>query len=175
MFKIKFRLLAQNAFGELLHRRSVVGMNPLANQLQLGLNRRVIIKDFVSFLGPVDFSAANVPRETAGVTYALPLSQEILAALQFRIEVGVLQRNRSLRSQQFQHCGPSPRRRMSRPRSAPACSTAIRKSCSISLGRSISLERACEAFMTVSTSNCPADVPIVAVVDIGSRSSCRRG
>src|SRR6266851_3093346 len=87
MFKIKFRLLAQNAFDELLHHRSVIGMNPLANQLQLGLNRPVIIKDFVSFLRPIDFSAANVPPETAGVTYALPLSQEILAALQVRIQV----------------------------------------------------------------------------------------
>jgi hypothetical protein len=63
--------------------------------------------------------------------------------------------------------GSSPRRRMSRPRSAPACSTAIRMSFSISLGRTISLESACEALTTVSTSNCPTGVPIVAVGEAG--------
>ncbi len=46
-----------------------------------------------------------------------------------------------------------PAERMSRPRSAPACSTAIRMSFSISLLRTISLESACEALTTVSTSS----------------------
>jgi hypothetical protein len=64
-------------------------------------------------------------------------------------------------------------RRMSRPRSAPACSSAICISFSINLGRTISLESACEALTTVSTSNWLADVPMVAVVDAGTRSSCR--
>ena len=57
---------------------------------------------------------------------------------------------------------------MSRPRSAPACSTAIRMSFSISLRRTISLESACEALTTVSTSNCLTGVPIVEVVEAGS-------
>ena len=37
---------------------------------------------------------------------ALPLSKESFAALQVGIEVGILQRNRGLRSQQLQHCNP---------------------------------------------------------------------
>ena len=59
--------------------------------------------------------------------------------------------------------GSSPLRRMSSPRSAPACSTAIRMSFSISLGRTISLESVCEALTTVSTSNCRTGVPMVEV------------
>ena len=39
---------------------------------------------------------------------------------------------------------------------------------SISLGRTISLESACEALTTVSTSNCRTGVPMVAVVEAGS-------
>lgn len=56
-------------------------------------------------------------------------------------------------------------------RSALACSTAIRISFSISLGSTISLEGACDALTTVSMSNCPADVPIVAMRAVGSRRS----
>ena len=55
-----------------------------------------------------------------------------------------------------------PRIRISKPRSAPAFSTAIRTSFSISVGRTISLEIACDAFTTVSTSNCPTGGPIAA-------------
>ncbi len=50
---------------------------------------------------------------------------------------------------------------MSRPRWAPAFSTAMRTSCSISRGSTISLESACDALTTVSTSSCPEDGPIV--------------
>ena len=52
------------------------------------------------------------------------------------------------------------------PPSAPACSTAIRMSFSINLSRTISLESAWEALTTVSTSNCPTGVPIVAAVEL---------
>ena len=56
----------------------------------------------------------------------------------------------------------------------PAFSTAIRTSFSISAGRAISLEIACDALTTVSTSNCPTGGPIVAE-EAGVRSSRRRG
>src|SRR5260370_38598369 len=81
-------------------------MNSPGCRLQRGLNRSIVSKDLVDFLRPVDLSTRNVPAEAAGVAYALPLSQESFAALQIGIEAGILQRNRSLRSQQLQHCDP---------------------------------------------------------------------
>src|SRR5712692_10457307 len=90
----------------LLHAISVVGKNSLEYQLQRGLNRSMMLKDVVGFLRPVDFSAENAPAEAARAAYALPFSQESLAAVQIRIEAGVLQRNRGLRSQHLQHCDP---------------------------------------------------------------------
>src|SRR5258707_10935407 len=86
-------------------------MNAPGCRLQRGLNRSIVSKDVVRFLRPVDFSTRNVPAEAAGVAYTLPLSQESFAALQIRIEVGVLQRNRGLRSQHFQQCDPVRRER----------------------------------------------------------------
>ena len=64
---------------------------------------------------------------------------------------------------------------MSRPRSAPACSTASRMSVSISRASTISLDSACEALTTDSTSNCLTGVPIVAVKEAEVASSCKRG
>src|SRR6266849_5786659 len=106
MLNIKICLFVGRVVESLLHATSVVGMKSLEYQLQRGLNRSIILKDLVGFLRPVYFSTRNVPAETAGVTYALPFSQERLAALQIRIEVGVLQRNRGLRSQHLQQCYP---------------------------------------------------------------------
>src|ERR1700760_1577985 len=64
----------------------------------------------VGFIGPEDFFIRNVKAETARVAYALPLSQESfatvqirIAALQIRVEVRVLQGNRGLRRQHFEH------------------------------------------------------------------------
>ncbi len=90
------------AVESLLHEISVVGMRSLEYQLQRRLNGPTVLKDLVGFLRPVDFSARNAPAEAAGVAYALPFSQESFAALQIRIEAGVLQRNRGLRSQHLQ-------------------------------------------------------------------------
>src|SRR5712671_1966028 len=106
MFNIKICLLVGRMADSLLHKISIVRMNSLQYQLQRGFNRSMIVKDLVCFLRPVELSTRNVPAETAGVTYALPLSQESLAAVQVRIEVGVLQRNRGLRSQHLQQCDP---------------------------------------------------------------------
>ena len=56
---------------------------------------------------------------------------------------------------------------MSRPRSAPACSTAIRSSVLMSLPRTISPDTACEALTTVPTSSCSTGAPMVAVARCG--------
>src|SRR5260370_14469823 len=106
MFNIKICLFIGRVVESLLHAISVVRMNSLKYQLQRWLNRSIMLKDVVGFLRPVDFSAENAPAEAASVAYALPLSQESFAALQIRIEVGILQRNRRLRSQQLQHGDP---------------------------------------------------------------------
>src|SRR5438128_5361134 len=81
-------------------------MNSIQYHLQCGLGSSIVSIDIVGFLRPVDFSTRNVPAEAAGVAYALPLSEESFAALQLRIEGGILQRNSGLRSQQLQHCYP---------------------------------------------------------------------
>src|SRR5882762_1261220 len=106
MFKIKICPCLRRAVDSLLHEISVVGMNSLEYQLQRRLNRSIVLKDLVGFLRPVDLSTRNVPAKATGVAYALPLSQESFAALQIGIEAGILQRNRSLRCQQLQHCDP---------------------------------------------------------------------
>ena len=49
------------------------------------LNRSILFKDIVGFIGPKDFSTRNVPAEATGVTYALPLSQKSFAAVQIKI------------------------------------------------------------------------------------------
>src|SRR5271154_7413549 len=106
MLEIKICPGLGRAVDGLLREISVVGMNALEYQLQRGLNRSIIPKDVVGFLRPVDFSIENAPAEAASVAYALPISQESFAALQIRIEFGVLQRNRGLRSQHLQHRHP---------------------------------------------------------------------
>src|SRR5260370_36334937 len=106
MLDIKIFLFIGRVVERLLHAISVVRMNSLEYQLQGGFNRSIILKDLVCFLRPVDFPAENTPAETAGVAYVLPFSQERFAALQLKIEVGVLQRNRGLRSQHLQYCDP---------------------------------------------------------------------
>src|ERR1700734_4010183 len=103
MLKIKICPGLGGAVDRLLREISVVGMNALEYQLQRGLNRSIIPKDVVGLLRPVDFSAENAPAEAASAAYALPISQEGLAALQIRIEFGVLERNRGLRRQHLQH------------------------------------------------------------------------
>ncbi len=90
MVKIKICPCFGRAVDSLLHAISVVRMNSLQYQLQCRLNRSIVFKDIVGFLRPIYFSTRNVPAETAGVTYALPFSQERLAALQIRIEAGIL-------------------------------------------------------------------------------------
>ena len=106
MFNIKIFLLLGRAVDSLLRAISIVGMNSLKYRLQRWLNRSIVFKEVVGFLRPVDFSAENVPAKAARVAYALPLSQESFATLQLRIEAGILQRNRRLRSQNIQHCDP---------------------------------------------------------------------
>src|ERR1700692_4529971 len=81
-------------------------MNALEYELQGWLKRSIILKDRMGFFRPVDVSAENAPAEAAGVAYALPLSQESLAAVEVRIELGVFERNRGFRSQHLQHGDP---------------------------------------------------------------------
>src|ERR1700674_1893419 len=83
---------------------SVVGMNSLQYQLQRRRGRSIIFKDLVGFLRPVDLSAGKAPAEAARMAYALPFCEEGFAPVQIRVEARILQRNRGLRSQKFQHC-----------------------------------------------------------------------
>src|SRR5260370_37663108 len=113
MLKIKIRPDLGRSVESPLHEISIVGMNSLKYQLQRGLNGSIIFKDVVGFLRPVDLSADNVPAETTRMSYALRLSLESFAALQIRItalqiriEPGIFQRNRCLRSQHLQHRSP---------------------------------------------------------------------
>src|ERR1700740_2322281 len=106
MLKIKVCLVPGHAIDSLLHQISVVGMNALEYELQGWLKRSIILKDRMGFFRPVDVSAENAPAEAACVAYALPLSQERLAAVEVRIELGVFDRNSGLRSQHLQHCDP---------------------------------------------------------------------
>ena len=57
----------------------------------------------------------------------------------------------------------APRARTNRPRSAPACSIAMRMSVSISFSRTISPETACDTLITVARSSCSTGAPIVLV------------
>src|SRR6266436_9093726 len=82
MFKIEIRPCLGSTVESLLHEISVVRMNSLKYQLQRWLDRSIVFKDIVGFIGPEDFSTRKVKAETARVAYALPLSQESLAALQ---------------------------------------------------------------------------------------------
>ena len=63
---------------------------------------------------------------------------------------------------------------MSSPRSAPACSIAVRMSVSISLSRTISPETACDTLITVARSRCSTGAPIV-LVGAGAGSSPELG
>src|SRR5215470_19840977 len=106
MLQIKISPFVGRELETLLHEISVVGMNSRQYLLQCGLSRSIVFKDIVGFLRPVDFSAEHTPTEAASVTYVLPLSQECLAAVQVGIKLGILQRNRGLRSKHLQHCDP---------------------------------------------------------------------
>src|SRR5258708_4498198 len=82
MFKIEIRPCLESTVESLLHEISVVRMNSLKYQLQRWLDRSIMFKDIVGFIGPEDFSTRKVKAETARVAYALPLSQESFAAVQ---------------------------------------------------------------------------------------------
>ena len=68
-----------------------------------------------------------------------------------------------------------PARRIKRPRSAPACSIAIRISDWISFSRTISPDTACETLITVARSRCSTGAPIVLVGPATGFSSLRCG
>src|SRR5260370_3192913 len=106
MLNIKICLFVDRVVESQLHAISVVRMNSLKYQLQRWLNRSIVFKDVVGFLRPVDFPAENTPAETTRVAYALPFSQDSLAAVQIRIEAVVLHRNRGLRSQHSRNSDP---------------------------------------------------------------------
>ncbi len=106
MLNIKICLFVGRVVESLLHAISVVRMNSLKCQLQCRLYRSIVFKDIVGFIRPVDFSSWNAPAEAARMADALPLSNESFAALQIRIEAGIFEGNRGLRSQQFQHHHP---------------------------------------------------------------------
>src|SRR5262249_38133807 len=67
-------------------------------------------------------------------------------------------------------CSSSPRGVISRPRSAPACSIADRRSLSMSFSRTISPETACDILITVARSSCSTGASNVPVGP-GARSS----
>src|SRR6266849_1733316 len=106
MLKIEICPCLGRAVNSLLHPISVERMNSLQYQLQCRLNRSIVFKDIVGFIRPEDFSTRNVPAEASSTAQALRLGQVSLVALQIRIEVGILQRNRGLRRQQLQDCDP---------------------------------------------------------------------
>src|SRR5260370_39617302 len=111
MLNIKICLFVDRVVESLLDAISVARMNSLKYQLQRWLNRSIVFKDVVGFLRPVDFPAENTPAETTRVAYALPFSQESLAAVQIRIEPGVLPRNRGFRNPHLQNGHPLQRER----------------------------------------------------------------
>src|SRR5260370_37722279 len=82
MLKIEIRSCLESTVESLLHETSVVRMNSLKYQLVRWLDRSIVFKDSVGFIGPEDFSTRDVEAETARVAYALPLSQESLSTLQ---------------------------------------------------------------------------------------------
>src|SRR5260370_7648876 len=82
MLKIEIRSCLESTVESLLHETSVVRMNSLKYQLVRWLDRSIVFKDIVGFIGPEDFSTRNVKAETARVAYALPLSQESLTTSQ---------------------------------------------------------------------------------------------
>ena len=69
----------------------------------------------------------------------------------------------------------SPCGRIRRPRSAPACSIAVRMSVSISFSKTISPDTACETLITVARSRCSTGAPIVLVGPGAGSSSLRCG
>src|SRR6202030_191504 len=89
--KIKIRSRPRRTVAGLLYAIPVVGMNSLHDPFQRGLGYSIVFENFVGLLGPVDFSAENVPAEAARVAEGLSLGQESFAALQIRIEAGILQ------------------------------------------------------------------------------------
>src|SRR5208283_2498091 len=84
----------------------IVGVDELKHLIERGLNRSIAFHDVVSFVRPVDFSARQIPTQTAGLADSLTLSEESLAILEVRIKAGVLDRNCGLRCQQLQHGNP---------------------------------------------------------------------
>src|ERR1700685_3712945 len=91
MLEIKIRSFPGCAIESLPHEIPVVGMKSLQYRCQCWLSRPIVLKDFVGFFRPVNFSAQNIPAETSGRADALPFSQKSLAAQQIRIEPCILQ------------------------------------------------------------------------------------
>ena len=109
MFEIHVRPVAEGAIEGLLHEGAVVRMNSLEDPLEGRPGRPVEANDSIGLVRPVDFSAGKTPAETARMTQSLRLRQISLAPPQVGIEAGVLQRDRGLRGQQFQHREPGRR------------------------------------------------------------------
>src|SRR6267143_6029577 len=83
MFKIEAPPLLRRAVDGLLNAGSVVWMSSLEYELHCRLIGSVAVKDAKGFRRPVEFSAGNIPTETARVAQPLRFSQIGFAALQF--------------------------------------------------------------------------------------------
>src|SRR6267378_3443759 len=83
MFKIEILPFLRCAVECLLNAGSVVWMSSVDHELHCRLIGSVAVKDTKGFLRPVEFSAGNIPTETARVAQPLRFSQIGFAALQF--------------------------------------------------------------------------------------------
>src|SRR5271167_911364 len=91
MFNFIIGLCAGRAFDHLLNSIHIVGRNLLRYHFEGWLDGPIEFEDVVSFFRINSLSAVDIPGETSCVTDTLGLSQKRLAALQIRIEDGVLQ------------------------------------------------------------------------------------
>src|SRR6266446_6418196 len=83
MFKIEILPFLRCAVECLLNAGSVVWMSSVDHELHCRLIGSVAVKDTKGFLRPVEFSARNIPTETARVAQPLRFSQKGFTALQF--------------------------------------------------------------------------------------------
>ena len=87
MLKIECFLVDRRTVDHLPHKRHVVRMHPVENDIDRNLGRGVVLEYAVTFLGPADLSTRNVPAKTAGVAEPLRLCQIGFADLQRRVKL----------------------------------------------------------------------------------------
>src|SRR5712691_3255407 len=90
MLVIEFHLLAGNPIDQLLKGRSVFRVGSLDYHGNGSLLLRRVFKNSKGLARPVDFSARDIPAETAGVAQTLRFSQVSFASPQRLLGVAAL-------------------------------------------------------------------------------------